>query len=100
MSKTRQAASFDLIHQVRFHFRHVAVLHAIEQEVQQSFRDRHIIPNKYWHLEESGEHGECWVVFQSDDPFFPEELEQCRANIELMDAACEAMVRGTNAEVR
>jgi hypothetical protein len=94
----RQPASFDLIHQVRFHFRFVAVLHAIQQEIDQSFRDRHIVPNKYWGLEESGEHGECWAVFRSDEPFDPAELEKCRANIELMDAACAAMITGTKAD--
>lgn len=96
--RQRNAASFDLIHQVRFHFRYVAVLHAIQQEVDQSFRERHIIPNKHWHLEESGEHGECWATFMNEEAFDPDELERCRANIELMDAACEAMIQGTKAE--
>ena len=76
----------------------MAVLHAVEQEIHHSYRDRHIVPNDHWHLEESGEHGECWAVFSNNDPFDPAELERCRANIELMDAACEAMVEGTKAE--
>jgi hypothetical protein len=98
--KPRQPADFELRYRVIFHFRYIAVLHAIEQELDQAFRSKHIIPSADWTLLDSGEHGGggCWVTFEHDEPFDPKELERCCHNIELLDAACEAMVQFTKAQ--
>ena len=97
--KPKERAEASIQQRLTFTFRHVAVLHAIEQEINQSYRDRRILTNRFWHLESCGEgQGCCWVEFTNDEPFIQSEIDSTLHNIELMDSACEAMVTGTGAE--
>ena len=99
--KKREPAEATLSYLLTFSFRHRVVSLAIEDEIRNDRRDAQILTNNpEWEMTESGDYMEQWIRFRSDEPFKPEEVALVLARIELLDAACEAMINGTAAEVR
>lgn len=85
-------AAFEYV--VSISFSHNSIFGIIDFEKNDDPRDRTLIPRN-WEEIDRGDYMECWIRFRNDDgePFNPEQVKRVVDKFEMLDQACEIMVK-------